>query len=294
MKMTYAMAHPLVVASFLFWMLILTMCTMNPVMIGISLVFSIVYSQIVSERMNWRFLLYSAIPIFVFTMVILPLFSHNGVTPLFYINNMAVTMETIVFGFVMSIMVLSMIQWLQVWNVWIDGERFIYLFGRISPTLALMISMVIRFIPMFLRRYREIHEIQVGMGYSKENASFGDKARMFGKELSILVSWTLEHSVDTSMSMESRGYGLGKRTSFHLFRWKKSDTVCMLIQVLLAAVVITGIWMEKFTMYYFPKMWLKPFDGFSILCLVCFVMLAIVPFVIEGKELLCRRLNGNR
>ena len=38
------------------------------------------------------------VPIMLFSVIILPIFNHNGVTPLFYVNDMAVTLENIIYG----------------------------------------------------------------------------------------------------------------------------------------------------------------------------------------------------
>ena len=68
--------------------------------------------------------------------------------------------------------------------------------------------MVLRFIPMMIKRWREIHEAQIGM-LCTQNTGMIPKAKQFTKELSILISWSLENSIDTSVSMVSRGYGTG-------------------------------------------------------------------------------------
>ena len=76
----------------------------------------------------------------VFTMGILPLFRHNGATPLFYINDMAVTRENILFGGMMTLLLLAVLQWFYVWNELFGAEKIMYLIGRFFPAVSLSYS----------------------------------------------------------------------------------------------------------------------------------------------------------
>lgn len=285
MKLAFEGLHPVVGAVYLVGMFVITMISMNPYLVVMSLLFSFFYNCLIAKKILWKRFFLTAGPILLFAVGIMPLFSHNGVTPIFYVNDMAVTLETIRYGLVMSGLLVAMLQWFQVWNVWIDSEKFIYLFGRISPTLALLLSMVFRFIPMFLRRFREIQDVQRGMGYSKEGMTIGDRLRLLEREISILVSWSLEHSMETSMSMEGRGYGIGRRTSFHLFTWKKEDIVTLFIEAVLIAGVIIGILSGSLQVYYFPAFWMKDWNLQGVCSLGCLSLFLLLPLIMEGKKI---------
>lgn len=294
MKMAYANTHPVVCAGYVFVLLFLTMITMNPCLVVVSFLASFFYSCLAEQKFLGKRLMLSALPILLFAVFIMPVFYHNGVTPLFYINDMAVTLETIRYGVVMSLLLLAVIQWFQVWNVWIDSERFLYLFGRISPTLALLISMVFRFIPLLIRRFREIHDVQKGMGYTSEQTSRIDKGRMLGKELSILVSWSLEHSMDTSISMEGRGYGIGKRSCYHLFQWKLRDTILMVMELGLGISVFVTIKAGAFDTYYFPMFQVRAIHTVAGIGIGCYAVLLALPLLLEGKEYVCDSIRNEK
>ena len=83
--------------------------------------------------------------------------------------------------------------------------------------LGLTLSMIFRFIPLLKARFREISMGQRCMG-RHVTGGFMAKLRQVTKEVSILISWSLEAAIETSDSMEARGYGLPGRTSFHLFK----------------------------------------------------------------------------
>lgn len=294
MKMVYASTHPVVCAGYVIMLLFLTMVTMNPCLVVVSFLASFFYSCLAEQKFQGKQLILSALPILLFAVFIMPIFYHNGVTPLFYINDMAVTLETIRYGVVMSLLLLAVIQWFQVWNIWIDSERFLYLFGRISPTLALLISMVFRFIPLLIRRFREIHDVQKGMGYTSEQTSRIDKGRMLGKELSILVSWSLEHSMDTSLSMEGRGYGIGKRSCYHLFHWKLRDTILMVMELGLGISVFISIKVGAFDTYYFPMFQMHAIHTVAGIGIGCYAVLLALPLLLEGKEYVCDSIRNEK
>lgn len=294
MKMAYASTHPVVCAGYVLLLLFLTMITMNPYLVVFSFLASFFYSCLAEQKFLGKRLMLSAVPILFFAVFLMPLFYHNGVTPLFYINDMAVTLETIRYGVVMSFLLLAVIQWFQVWNIWIDSERFLYLFGRISPTLALLISMVLRFIPLLIRRFREIHDVQKGMGYTREQTGIMDRGRMLGKELSILVSWSLENSMDTSISMEGRGYGIGKRSCFHLFRWNMRDTILMAMEMGLGISVFVTIGTGAFETYFFPTFQMCTTNTIAGIGIGCYAVLLALPVLLEGKEYVCDSIRNEK
>ena len=294
MKMAYAGTHPLVCAGYVLLLLFLTMITMNPCLVVLSFLTSFFYSCLAEQKFLGKRFMLSALPILFFSVFLMPVFYHNGVTPLFYINDMAVTLETVRYGVVMSLLLLAVIQWFQVWNIWIDSERFLYLFGSISPTLALLISMVLRFIPLLIRRFREIHDVQKGMGYTRERTSRMDRGRLLSKELSILVSWSLEHSMDTSISMEGRGYGIGKRSCFQLFRWKMRDTIMMAMEMALGIAVFVTIGTGAFETYFFPMFQMHAINTATRIGIGCYIALLALPLLLEGKEYACASIRNEK
>ena len=72
------------------------------------------------------------LPIILFTVVIQPIFSNTGTTVLFYINDKAVTLEAYLYGIVMGVLFVTVIQWIGCSRVFIDSEKLYYLFGKIG------------------------------------------------------------------------------------------------------------------------------------------------------------------
>ena len=177
-------------------------------------------------------------------------------------------------------MLASVIVWFSCFNVIMTSDKFIYLFGKAAPVLGLTLSMIFRFIPLLKSRYHEISMGQRCMGRHTDK-SLLDRVRQTVKEVSILISWSLEASIETSDSMEARGYGLKGRTSFHLFKFTDRDKRLTSFLALVGAVSAAGCILGKTSIYYYPKVVLGGWDLFKVVTLVCYVILLATPIFID-------------
>ena len=94
-------------------------------------------------------------PLFMVVALMNPLFNHYGVTVLFYLyNGTPVTLESVVYGLAMAVMLCEVIIWFQCYNKIMTSDKFIYLFGRVIPGFSLILSMCLRFVPRFKNRMK--------------------------------------------------------------------------------------------------------------------------------------------
>ena len=139
MNDAFSHLHP--AASFVFFaaVITLTMLYMHPVLLIISLTAAAGYV--------WHFgktLIY-LVPFLLFMSALNALFNHAGVTPLFYLSNgNAVTKESLTFGFYASVMFSAVILWFECFNVVMTSDKLLCLFGRLSPSVSLLLSMALR------------------------------------------------------------------------------------------------------------------------------------------------------
>ena len=142
---------------------------------------------------------------------------------------------------------------------------------------------------------RVIHEGQVGMGrynnpYSKKKnvlyafMGFIEKIRYRIKEISILISWSLENSIETSDSMESRGYGLKGRTSYHRYILKKTDIIQMILIAGAFAYVLVPVLLRQFRAYYLPRVYIESVSVWHVIVMVVYIVLAVFPVVFYKKS----------
>lgn len=223
------------------------------------------------------------IPLFLMVAVTNPLFSHNGVTPLFFLNGNPVTLEAFAYGAAIAVAVIGVMLWCKCMGEIMSSDKFLWLFGRPFPKISLVLSAALRFIPLFVRQSKEVSRAQKAMGlYSSK--SYVDKIKAAFSVLSVMITRALESAIDTSMSMKARGYGTGRRTSFSIFRFTLRDLIFLITALALFAVTLIGIALGKTEFCYYPEITEIQADaGFIITCSAYFA-LAILPFITEIKE----------
>ena len=74
------------------------------------------------------------------------------------------------------------------------------------------------------------------------------------KELSILIAWSLEASIESADSMAARGYGLSGRSSFHLFKITVQDVILLIGIGVCGGVTVAGCFFGRTTIQYYPKL----------------------------------------
>ena len=281
---SFAGYHPII--NFLYFSLVIvfSMIFMNPVLLIISLVSSFVYSVYLNKEKALKFNIVYMLPIVLMTAIINPAFNHEGNTIIVYINDNPITKESIVFGFASGIMLISVFMWFSCYNKVMTSDKFIYLFGRIIPSLSLVLSMVLRFIPNFKEKLKKIKEAQFGIGHDSRNGNLIRKIKHGITILSIMISLAMENSIVTSDSMKSRGYGLKHRTSFNIYRFTKRDIICLILIVLLSIIMLFGIITQKVTVYYFPVFYMHQTDIVSISIYAAYIFLLNIPIAINVLE----------
>ncbi len=274
--------HPLVLLIYILGMLIVTMSSLNPLLLSLSLISGIVILIFLKgKKAKLSFIIFFSIPILIFMILIQPLFYHTGQTVLFYVNESAVYKENYIYGGIVSLMLIAGVVWCMVLRELLDSEKIYYLFGKLSPTLGLFFTMILRFIPLMKERLEQIHEGEIAMGRIGPNAGRIATIRNRLKEVSILVGWSLESSIETANSMESRGYGLKGRTSYNRFDFKGLDIGLMILESVALVYMFAVLVTKGFRVYYLPMIILNKWDIFNILGLIVFASFALLPIIQE-------------
>jgi len=263
-------------------MLVITMTSLNPILLLASFITSLIELLFLErDKSKLKTLIYLAIPVLIFMIIIQPLFSHTGSKVLFYINSSGVYLENYIYGAIVSLMLLASINWCFLIRILIDSEKMFYLFGKFSPSLGLFFTMTLRFIPLVKERLKEVDEGQKAMGLIRPDKGFLVNTRIRLKEFSVLLGWSIESSLETANSMESRGYGLKNRTSYHRFVLKKRDVVTIIIEAVIFIYIFWQILSKAFRVYYLPIIILNKWNVLNILAIIVFIIEAMLPVIIE-------------
>lgn len=242
-----------------------------------------------SARQNLIFV----IPLMIFTALLNPLFNHRGVTILWYFpGGNPLTAESIIFGAVASVMLASVIFWFSCFNRIFTSDKLMYLFGKVSPALSLIISMALRFVPRFANQLKKIISAQKCIGKDISYGKVTERIKNGGAVLSAMTSWALEGSVITADSMKARGFGLSGRTAFSIFRFSARDLIVLLIILSLGIYTVLGAALGKLRFWYFPSLGGSVPDLFGISVYIAYFALCALPLFIELWEV--RRWNSLR
>lgn len=275
--------HPATNLIFFIFAFFISLTSSNPILLIICFVCAAAYAFKLQGKKIMSYIFKFIVPFIFLIAIFNSLFSHYGVTVLFVMKNgNNFTLESLVYGFVSGIKIGSMLLWLESFNEILTGDKIIFLFGRFSPKLSLVMSMVLRFIPLIRSQAQEIIKAEKGIGQSIESGNFIKKMRILSRRLSILVSWTLEKGIDTSDSMRARGYGLKGRTSYNDYLFSLTDGLA--IFTFSFATALSLILSGKLQATYNPIIYVSPINTASICLIVFFAFVLLLPLIFDLRE----------
>lgn len=179
--------HPTVLMTYFLSVLLVAMFVPNPVLQLSALLGACAFSAIISRRRQVLSDIGFYVPMFLMVAITNPLFSHNGVTPLFFLNGNPVTAEAFIYGAAIAVTVIGVMLWCKAFGAVMSSDKFLYLFGRAVPKLSLVLSMALRFVPRFKRQMKTVSRAQKAMGlYSSK--SYTDKIKNAGRVFTAMIS----------------------------------------------------------------------------------------------------------
>lgn len=256
----------------------LTMFQMQVGLVFVSLISAMIYHFYLKKSSGRKYFL-MVIVLFVISALLNPLFSHKGATLLFYLpTGNPVTAESIIYGTVSAMVICSALLWFSSMNTVITQDKLIEIAGRSLPHFALLLSMIFRVIPLFAKQVKKVYFTQQALGVTTKG--FKNKIKLGIRVFSITTTWALENSVDTADSMKSRGYGSGKRTTYHKYQFEIRDIVTM-IWILAATIYIAiRLFLGNTYTYYYPFFETKE----DVTVYGIYLLLCMTPMIINGRE----------
>jgi energy-coupling factor transport system permease protein len=230
----------------------------------------------------------------------------------YFPNGNALTLEAIVYGLLAGILVIAVMAWFGCFNESMDSDKILYLFGKLSPNLSLLICMSLRFIPEFSEKASQISSTAIALDGGRtgvlkninsenlpeymavdnnyrQNTDKRKKVGMIGKikrgiyVLSALISWALEHSVKKAKSMKNREYGKTVRTNYSCYKWLPTDVLMLLATIIcfVACVLVSAGGYLKF--WYYPVFYGELFTMQAIIAYIFLVILGILPVIFDRE-----------
>lgn len=289
----FAKYHPLINFIYFTAVIVFSMIFVHPICLVTSLLCSVMYSIILNGKKALKFIA-MLLPLMLISALINPAFNHEGVTVIAYLpSGNPLTLESILYGIVAASMVATVICWFSCFNKIMTSDKFIYLFGRIIPSLSLILSMTFRFVPKFKEQVQEVSNAQKSMGRDSSEGSVFARVKNSIRILSAVITWSLENAIDTSYSMKSRGYGLTGRTAYSNYVFDKRDVTALIYLAVMITYFLIGVLLGKINYRYFPSMRGTDMSFYSTSIFISYIMICIMPIIIEiWEELKWRKLKS--
>ena len=277
--------HPIVNFVYFVFVIGFSCFLMHPVCLCISLISGFIYSVVLKGKKQVIKNLIYMLPMLLMMALINPAFNHEGVTVIEYLpSGNPLTLESVIYGLCAATMIVSVICHFSCYNEVMTSDKFIYLFGKIIPSMSLIISMTLRFVPKFASQLKVVTNAQRCMGRDVSNGGVVKRARNGLNILSIMTTWSLENAIETADSMKSRGYGIPGRTAFSIFTFDKRDKKSLVCILLLGIYTLVGSLVGETSFSFFPSMKMAETSVFGISVFVAYLLLCVCPVIIELWE----------
>ena len=282
---SFSSYHPLINFFYFGLVLLFTMFLTHPASLLISLGCALCYAISLNGRRAVRFSLIFLLPMMLLAAVINPAFNHEGTTLLTYLpSGNPLTLESLVYGLVAAILIAAVLLWFSCYTAVMTSDKFVYLFGRIIPSLSLVLSMTLRFVPKFKAQLHTVSEAQRCIGRDISSGSLFQRMKNAITIFSILVTWALENAIETADSMKSRGYGLPGRTAFSIYRFDARDKSALLWLLFCAVYLCSGWIAGGFYWRYYPTIKGAPITPFTISFQLVYLTLCLTPVILNRWE----------
>ena len=267
--------HPIISFSFFMGVIVLTLVFSNSVYGALSFFCAAGYLLRLKGKKALLFILKFIIPVVLLAAVFNMLFSHYGSTVVFVVKDISFTLEALTAGLLTGVMIGAVTVWFFAYNEIITADKFMALFGGFAPNLALLFSMILRFIPLMIKTANEIKDAHTGMGYEMK----GVKNTL--TRFSALISISLERSIETADTMKARGFGKKKRGFYSAFQFRKSDLAAIIFIIVLLIYLFITCSADIAQITFDP---IIKINGINVLSIVLFILFSLFPLIADLTE----------
>ncbi len=315
-KDSFSKLNPFVLLVFFISAIGFSMFIDEPICLVLSFFSALLSCIQINKKHTLRLCFIYILPLSLIFMIINPLFNHQGVTILAYFPwGNPLTLESIIYGIVPSAVLASAILWFSVFNTVMTSDKLMYLFGKAAPSLSLVISMALRFVPKFTQELKSVRKAQKCIGRDLSSASTRNSCRKLHihkaslperfrqvshkvknavKIISIVISRSMEEAVETADSMKSRGYGLKGRIAYSIYRFRQRDIAVLTAIVLLSGAMLCFAIFGCFEFYYFPAISFKGRSTAAVFGYITYACLLILPLILNIEEGLRWKLSRSK
>ncbi len=284
MQDTFSKFHPIINIAFFLTAVVSTMMFFDVYFVPLSFLAAFSYGLFIGGKKFIKMVLIFVLPVVILSTAFNMYLNQTGDTIIFQYKYTIITMEAALYGLVSGLAFGSILMWFYSYNAVVTSDKFLFVFGKIMPTLALVFSMVLRFIPLFTKRANLIVTGQKAIGKDPGSGTKKEKTRHGIKILSIMITWSLENSIDTSDSMKARGYGLKGRTTYSNFKFTYTDGLVAAVLTALIIIIFAGIPNFGTTIFFYPYIEVVYNSLIWPVIYICAGIFCFLPLLLNLKE----------
>lgn len=222
-----------------------------------------------------------------FIMIVNPITNHNGGSVLYSINGLIITKEATIYGVLMAFSLANIILIFTSYNKIMSNNKFMFLFGKILPQLTLLTMIVMRFVPLFLDRFKNISQIQKTRGIQLEGKSIKEKSINTMRLVEVLLIDSCYEAFQTADSMTARGFGSTKRSNYQRYKFNRRDGIIGLILATGILYLIFAIVNKIGIITIYPKLIVTSVtSNIEMLTLTVISIICGLPIIMEIREAL--------
>ena len=257
--------------------IVILMTFWHPVVLLISLESGLIWWKILKRRLTPGHIL-GAAALLGFLTVINPIISANGATILFYLNGRAYTAEALVYGCLFASVMVCALLWSVILSEVMTTDRWLCVCGRRFSRTGLVLTMVVRFFPLFSKQWRKIREGQEALAGGAP-VGWKETFLLTKRELLCMLTWSLEHGFVTADAMLARGYGSARRTYFNRERYGAVSVLIALAVIGAFAAVITAAVLGGMESQIYPYVRIRMDGAMDILGFAAYFLLCHLPMI---------------
>lgn len=231
---------------------VLTMLAVQPVLVAVSLAGALLFSLAVrgaaatARGLAWQ------LPMIALVCLVNPLFSASGSTLLIKLGPRSVYLESLAYGATMGALMVAVVLWFEGAAAVLTQDRLLALAPRRARALPLLAGMVSQLAPQLLRRSRDVRASLAACTAAGARPAARDALT---RTSSLLLTWSLEESLERADSMRARGWESGRaRTCYRPERLRRRDVALLVGIVVLLALAAASAWRLCAGWRFYPRM----------------------------------------
>lgn len=234
---------------------------------------------------EWKIYLKISFSMGLLIILVNGLFGNHGTTEIIHlsgipvIGKIAIQLETIVYGIIMSIRLIVMMSAFCLYTYAIHPDKALKMASKWGKLSAITITLTTRLIPVMLNDLKRITEVQKCRGLKLDKGNLWRKVSSYFPIISVLILSSLERSWQMAESMEARGFGSGPGTLYSVQVWRKRDTLVSGAVILSFIISVTAACFGWSAYTYYPN--LQRIDSKGVVMALFQMVLLMFPVIIS-------------